>query len=232
LTASWESFRLDSEKVVVTNHGINTKIFRPKHISGHPERSRRAASRTTICSIGRISPRKDYETLINAANILIHSKGIHNVKFVIIGKEGTSKQKPYFQKLTEMVKTFGLESSFEFVGSVPHRKIADYHQKNDIFVNMRQTGGMDKAVLEAMACEVPTIVCNKTFTLLFGLWARRLIFEEQDAEDLADRLFDLVTSGVEKRQEIGRDLRNAVVREHDLEKLLDRIVTIFESLCS
>jgi glycosyltransferase involved in cell wall biosynthesis len=241
LTASRESFRLDSEKVVVTNHGINTQIFCPQHISGHPEQSRISdhpeqsrgahhSSPITICSIGRISPRKDYETLIKAANILIHSKEIHNVRFVIIGKEGTSKQKPYFQKLTEMVKTFGLESFVEFAGSVPHRKIAAYHQKSDIFVNMRQTGGMDKAVLEAMACEIPPVVCNKTFAPLFGLWAGQLIFEERNAEDLADRLSDLVTSGAERRQEIGRDLRNVVVREHDLERLMDRIVTVFESL--
>jgi len=227
LTASRESFRLESEKIVVTNHGINTKIFCPPFDSAQ---DRQLASRITISSIGRISPRKDYATLINAANILIHSKGIHNVRFVIIGKEGTSEQKPYFQKLTELVKTFGLEASVEFVGSVPHRQIAAYHQKSDIFVNMRQTGGMDKAVLEAMACAVPVVVCNKTFIPLFGPWAEGLIFEERNAKNLAERLSDLVMSGAEKRQEIGQELRNAVVREHDLEKLIDRIVTVFESL--
>lgn len=230
LTASPESFRLESEKVVVTKHGINTKIFQPKQMTGHPEQERmtQPAAQITIGSIGRISPRKDYETLIKAADILVNRKQLSNVRFVIIGKEGTAEQKPYFQQLMRLVEECELASYIEFSGSVTHREIAAHHQNNDIFVNMRQTGGMDKAVLEAMACEVPTVVCNNTFSPLFDSWANCLIFEERNPEDLADRLYDLVTLAPDTRREIGRDLRRVVVREHDLEQLMDQIVSLFE----
>jgi glycosyltransferase involved in cell wall biosynthesis len=89
---------------------------------------------------------------------------------------------------------------------------------------------MDKAVLEAMACGVPPVVCNTTFTPLFGPWADRLIFEERNAEDLAERLYALVALEPDQRRDIGRYLRGVVVQEHDLEQLMDCFVTIFESL--
>ncbi len=225
LTASEESFCLESKKLIVTNHGIDTDEFSPRK-----HESKGQASLITICSIGRISPRKDYEILINAANILVHEKKVFNVRFVIIGKEGTSEQKQYVESIMKMVEDYGLVPYFEFLGSIPHRNIAEYHRKSDIFVNMRQTGGMDKAVLEAMACEIPTVVCNKTFIPLFGTWAEQLIFKEKNARNLARRLYNLVRLTPETRREIGKNLRNVVVQEHDLEKLMDRIVGIFRSL--
>jgi glycosyltransferase involved in cell wall biosynthesis len=224
LTASKESFRLESEKVIVTNHGIDTKEFSPR------DQGSREQNSITICSIGRISPRKDYETLINAANILVHEKKLSNIRFVVIGKEGTSDQKQYVQTITGMVEGYKLEPYFKFLGSIPHHKVAECHQRNDLFVNMRQTGGMDKAVLEAMACEVPTVICNTTFKPLLGPWVEQLLFEERNARDLAERLDGLIRLAPEERNTIGQHLRSVVIQEHDLGKLMDRIVSILRSL--
>jgi glycosyltransferase involved in cell wall biosynthesis len=224
-TASKESFRLHSRKVLVTNHGIDTNVFIPReHASPRPELP------VTICSIGRISPRKDYETLIRAVDLLVHKEQLSEIRVVIIGNEGTRDQKSYMQKIVDMVKNSRLESHIEFVGSIPHREIAHYYQQSDIFVNMRQTGGMDKAVLEAMACEIPTVVCNRTFVPLFGRWAEQLMFEERNATILADRLGQLIRLEAEQRKEIGQDLRSVVVQEHNLDNLMDRLVGIFKSL--
>ena len=73
LTASSESFRLHSKKVVVTGHGIDTKLFKPdptKKINDDKLR---------ILSVGRIASVKNYGVLIDAAKIL---KDI-GVKFLV-----------------------------------------------------------------------------------------------------------------------------------------------------
>lgn len=225
LTASKESFSLKSNKLIVTNHGIDTTIFRPA-----PQSQTANAGHLTISSIGRIVPRKDYETLIRAADLLVHTKGMSHLRFVIIGKEGRPEQRPYFDRMRHLVKELDLEAFVEFAGSISHKDIVPYYHQSDIFVNMRQTGGMDKAVLEAMACEVPAVVCNTTFTPLFGQWADHLLFPENHPQDLADRLEYLIHLAPEQRRAIGKDLRERVVREHDLEQLMDRIVSIFHSL--
>ncbi|MCP4400620.1 MAG: glycosyltransferase family 4 protein [bacterium] len=222
LTASQESFQLPSPKVIVTNHGINTRVFRPG--------GKKETNCLTICSMGRISPIKNYETLIKAAHILVYSKNITNFRLLIIGKEGTAGQRSYAQKLVSLVKKLQLEQYIEFVGSVPHRDILTYYQQSDVFVNMSPTGGMDKAVLEAMACEVPVVVCNTTFVLFLGKWREQLFFEERDAEGLAARLAELLNLSGNTRKDMGKDLRNIVKQEHDLERLVNRLISIFQSI--
>src|SRR3989344_5315891 len=61
-TASKESFRLPSKKVIITGHGIDTEIFKPDADNN--------LEKFSILSIGRISEVKNYETLIRAAKIL------------------------------------------------------------------------------------------------------------------------------------------------------------------
>lgn len=226
LTASPESFRLPSQKVIVTNHGIDTRVFCPRAETPPTD----AQPIIRICSIGRISPRKDYETLLKAARIVVHDQHLRHVRFVIVGKEGTAEQQAYFQHLQNLVTELELTDYVEFVGAVPHREVTRLHQQSDIFVNMRQTGGMDKAVLEAMACAVPTVVCNTTFAPLFGSLTSQLIFQERQADDLAQRLSALVQLPPEQRRQIGQALRAVVVQEHDLERLMERVVKIFETL--
>src|SRR3989338_5542847 len=63
-TASKESFRLPSKKVIITGHGIDTELFQPS------EKLKVKSEKLMILSVGRIAPVKNYETLINAAKIL------------------------------------------------------------------------------------------------------------------------------------------------------------------
>src|SRR3989344_6340172 len=84
-TASKESFRLPSKKIIVTGHGIDTDVFRPtpKNVrdvrndgnDGNEQFEQAKRSNTSnnfikILSVGRIAPVKNYETLIDAAKIL------------------------------------------------------------------------------------------------------------------------------------------------------------------
>src|SRR3989339_374793 len=62
-TASKESFRLPSKKVEVTGHGIDLDKFKPAEI-------KKDGSKFKIISVGRISPVKNYEIMINATEIL------------------------------------------------------------------------------------------------------------------------------------------------------------------
>src|SRR3989338_7023345 len=71
-TASPESFRLSSKKVIVTGHGIDTELFRPDFSRSNLEAPslRFDLGDIKILSVGRIAPVKNYETLISAGKIL------------------------------------------------------------------------------------------------------------------------------------------------------------------
>jgi len=223
VTASKESFGLKSDKVVITGHGIDTDRFKPLDV-------RMERDTKVILSVGRISPIKDYETLIKAVDILTKEKGFRKLKFLIVGGIGTESQEGYFDMLQRIVADHGLGEHIEFAGPVPHCDIVAYYQNCDLFVNLCPTGGLDKAVLEAMACGKMPSVCNASFKDIFGGCADMLMFEKGNALDLAGKLLDVIEMNGGSRLALERALREIVVREHSIEELMNQIVAVFKGI--
>ena len=220
VTASPESFRLPSDKVVVTGHGIDIEVFKPAE-GPRPERP------FTVLSVGRISPIKDYETLIEAAGILVNQRGQRDLRFVVVGDVGTPEQVSYRERLLTEVRRRGLVDRFEFVDAVPHQKVVDYYQRADLFVNLSHTDSLDKAVLEAMACGVVPLTSNPAFGPLLGTLAARLMFVVRDARDLAGKTEQLAQLSGSERIALGKHLRTIVVQQHSGQGLMDRLVTVW-----
>ena len=220
VTASPESFRLPSDKVVVTGHGIDIEVFKPAE-GPRPERP------FTVLSVGRISPVKDYETLVMAADILVNQREQRDLRFVVVGDVSMPEQVSYREWLLAEVRRRGLADRFEFVGAVPHRQVVGHYQQADLFVNLCPTGGVDKAVLEAMACGIPVLACNEAFEDLLGGFSLKLMFGVGDGEELANRLADFLNLSNNDRRGLGSELRDRVASEHNLAGLVDRLTTVF-----
>jgi len=217
-TASKESFRLKSKKLVITGHGIDVNLFKPglkKEISKN----------FRILSVGRISLIKNYETLIKAVDILVNQRNIKNLEVKIIGSPILKKDFSYLEHLKGLVTKKGLQKYIGFIGRVPYLKIIKYYQKADTFINLCSTGGVDKAVLEAMACGIPAVVCNYTFTKEMGAYKKILFFKERNAKDLAKKILKLrnINQG-----EIGQFLRQQVVKYHSLDSLISKLILQFQ----
>jgi glycosyltransferase involved in cell wall biosynthesis len=223
-TASKESFRLKSDKVVITGHGIDTDRFKPLDV-------RKERSTKVILSVGRISPIKDYETLIKAADTLVNKDGRKGLEFVIVGDVGTEAQREYLDRIKGMVRECQLERRFRFTGPVPHSEVVRYYQSCDVFVNLSHTGSLDKAVLEAMVCGRVPITCNEAFKDVFGDYAAMLMFEKGDAGDLAGKVLDAIGMDAGSQLVFGRALRDIVIQEHSVEHLMDAVVKVFQETC-
>jgi len=221
VTASRESFRLKSYKVVITGHGIDTDRFKPLDV-------RSEGNTKVILSVGRISPIKDYETLITAADILIKGRNFGNLKFLIIGGVGTEAQKGYLGMLHRMVADHGLGEYIEFAGPVPHRDIVAYYQNCDLFVNLSHTGSLDKAMLEAMACGNAPITSNEAFTSVLDDYADRLMFDEGSVDGLVEKSLAILRVSNEARVALGQELRDIVLKGHNLERLMESLLRIFK----
>lgn len=209
LTASRESCRLkDRKKIKVAGHGIDTDYFKP----GCSGNSRKSLEKFKIISIGRISPAKDYETLIKAVG------NIKNIEVEIIGGPVLKKDEEYFQNLKHFA------GNIKFLGPVPHNQILPYYQNCDLFVNLSQTGSVDKAVLEAMACQRLVLTSNEAFIDIVG---RDLMFEEKNPPALAEKIKWLMDLSQEEKERIGQRLRNEVVKNHNLDNLADKIIKEF-----
>ncbi|MDQ5931510.1 MAG: hypothetical protein QG607_211, partial [Patescibacteria group bacterium] len=98
-TSTNSGFRLPSKKIRVVGQGIDTGFFCPKE--GKSEEGFR------IVVVGRISPVKNYETLILAAEKL--QSEIEGLSVEIVGGAGLPEQEKYLDQLKKLVTEKKLE---------------------------------------------------------------------------------------------------------------------------
>ena len=216
LTPTKESCGLDSKKKMITGHGVDINLFKPLDYDKKSEK-------LTIISVGRISPIKNYETLIESVSIL-KGRGI-DLKVKIVGLPGLISQANYFERLRQLVKEKQIDDHIIFLGGLPQYDLVKLYQAADLSVNLCPTGSPDKAVLESMACALPVLVCNKTFVPNFGPYHGQLLFKEKDSDDLAKKIVNLATNN--QLEKIGLFLRRQIVEHHNLDNLLERIIECF-----
>ena len=230
VTPSVESFVLPTPKKVVVGHGIDTSLFCPRPDTHEDIITTEQASdtRLNIITIGRISPVKDSRALIEAARIL-KQNGFQDFTMTFVG-DAPPQHQAYYLELQSLIAQYEIENHVIFAGAVSNDRILPYLWDNDVFVNMQAEGGAGKAVLEAMSAGIPTVLCTPTFNSYLGNLVEELIFKKGDPVDLADKLLKLAHRGKTERQEIGLKLRQIVIEHHNLDKLMDRIVNLFETL--
>lgn len=216
LTVSEETCRLKNrKKIELVGHGIDTELFRPGD-------NVEAGEGIKILFVGRISPIKNLDTLIEGINILVNLKNIKDIKVKIIGSPLEDYEKEYFEKLKQLIAEKKLTNCIEFLGGKPHREMVKFYQESNLLLNLSPTGGMDKAVLEAMACGIPVLVSNQAFRKIFPKDRQDiLMFKENDAGDLAEKIVNL--KGVKK----DASLREVVTKYHNLDNLIDKIISEF-----
>lgn len=210
-TASPESFRLSSKKVVVTGHGIDTELFKPI-IEARPQLLRPGLN---ILSVGRIASVKNYETLIEAARILKEKQ--FNFEINIIGEAPMEKDKIYERKIKEKIARLHLVDQIHFLGKIDHRQLPSYYRSFDLFVHLSKTGSLDKSLLEAMASGMRVLSSND--------WSQRnlpseLVFHENDSRELADKIENI------SKTDFREQLRKYVVKNHNLDGLIEKISSI------
>jgi glycosyltransferase involved in cell wall biosynthesis len=214
-TASAESCRLKSDKIVITGHGIDIQKFEirnPKFETN--SKFKILNSKFRIISVGRIAPVKNLDILIKAAEIL-KNKGL-NFEVKIAGAPVLESDKIYFNKLEELVKEKNLESEIKFIGPIPYKDIAEFYQQGNLFVNFSDTGSLDKAVLEAMASGLLILTSNEAFKDILA----EKYFTNKDPQQIAGKIIQLSESDKDPA------LRDYVVKHHSLENLIEKIFKI------
>lgn len=138
-TASKESFRLRTDKLQVTGHGIDTDFFSPD-----PS----AVREHWVLSAGRLTPSKRHDLIIRAV-------ARAGWKLRIAG-EG-----PERKKLEALAQTLGIR--VRFLGGLSQTQLRDAYRKAAVFVHTSETGSLDKTVLEALATDTPVITTSDAY---------------------------------------------------------------------
>jgi glycosyltransferase involved in cell wall biosynthesis len=216
-TASPQSLRVDTQKRVVTGHGIDLCHF--------DHRGEAPARPTRILAVGRLTQSKDPATVVAAVSILV-ARG-YDLHLDLVGGELTVQDMSYMRSIREEIEIGGLGQRVHMQGPVPYREIPEYYRRATLVVNSSSTGSVDKVVLEAMASARPVVSCNEAIPPILaelGDERRELRFGPKSASDLCDRLEHWLRKSQAERDALGARLRKIVARDHDVDRLMDRLV--------
>lgn len=206
------SFFAKNKKTHIMPVGIDTDIFKPM-----PEIEK---NNKRILFLGRISPIKKVEILIEAVKIL-DEKDI-GFELLIVGSPVSEKDKIYYEMLKSISKNLILKNKIVFKSSVSNYKTPELYNSSIVFVNLTPTGSFDKTILEAMSCGLPVLVSNKTIEdMMPREYKDWVIFKEGDVNDLAKKISVYIV--LSNKYDITSLMRKLVIERHSLLLLIDRL---------
>jgi glycosyltransferase involved in cell wall biosynthesis len=221
VTSAETAYPISTPKKVVVGQGIDTEVFRPRPRVDTDEVVR-------IISMGRLSPVKRYETLIQAATILREERSCEQLTFHVFGGWDHAGYADYRRMLEQMVTMSDLGESFRFEGACPFSQVTDVYRTADMLVHTCEGASLDKVVLEAMASGLPVVAPHRPYGSILGRWSEELTFELGDPADLACRINALLSRSGDERGSMGLALRRIVERDHSTHHLFNEVVRLFE----
>lgn len=205
-TAHKDGVMLKSDKITVTGHGIDVSMFKNSVKKSTDEM-------LTLLTVGRLSSSKNLLILVKSA-IIIRKKYNKNVRFIVVGEPYLVEDKKYLEDVKRYMHEQEADDVVQFVGKVPHPDIHKYHDQADVFLNAGRTGGVDKAVLEAMASSLPVITSNIAFK---NILPESSVFSENNIDELVNKIMHY--------KDIDGDyLRTVVEKNHSLQRTVEKII--------
>lgn len=211
VTAVPNSFPIETSKLHVLGHGIDTSVYAP---AAPPP-----SDGPLVVQVARLQPIKAQDVLLRAV------AQVPEAHAALIGAVHPDEGTAYAESLHVQAAPFA--ERVTFVGGLPAEQVRGWYHRAAVAVNLSPPGLFDKAALESMACGVPTLVSSPAFADLLGDWRDMLLLAHPvDADVLAERLRRLLAVSDDERRAIGADLRARVQSAHSLDALIPRLVGV------
>jgi len=202
------SYTAKFKKTEIVSVGIDTELFkRNLEIKKIPN---------SILFLGRISPIKNVDILIEALNKL-NKDGV-DFNALIVG-DYILKDRGYYENLKNRIKNYGLGDKIKLVDGIKNAETIDLYNKYEIYINLTPTGSMDKTIFEAMACESLVLVLNLSLVDKIN----NIHIYKNDV-NLAIKIKELLYLETNLKVNFGKKLRDYVIENHNLEKTIATIL--------
>ncbi len=206
-TSTSEGFRMKSKKIKRVGQGIDVKLFK---------NDQKNINNKNIITVGRISEIKNIDKIIYTI------EGLDNFKLDIVGAPVRDKDFDYAKDLYVYVQKNNLSDRINFSGPVVQDILPVKYNEAHVFVNMSNTGSLDKAILEAMACGLQVITTNVAARNLKGVNFLLSYTIDSDKNILADKIKEVSLLGL---NEEGVDF---VIKNHSVQSLIPKIINLIQ----
>ncbi|MEM3556244.1 MAG: glycosyltransferase family 4 protein [Candidatus Micrarchaeia archaeon] len=132
----------------------------PNGVNIHKFKPGKRSSLYDILFVGRISPQKGLEYLVDAVAEV--RREIPDVKVRCVGPTSFygDLESEYLLNLRRRIRELGMEDTFLFTRKVDEQELLQSYRNSSIFVLPSLSEGMPLVVLEAMACGLPVITSD------------------------------------------------------------------------
>ena len=151
----------------------------------------------------------------------------HEIKLTFVGTGITSEDTEYLKWLQNEAVEEGVDGIVYFTGGLPHSAVSNALRDADCFVSASMTGGLDKAVLEAMAAGVPIVTSNSGLHSTLKNHSE-LLFQNGNVEDCVEKIIRVISLTNEEREVLCRELRAIVEEHHSLSKLIPNLINLLQ----
>ena len=209
--------RLRDKKIQVIQNAIgitslpsrDERIALRKELIGNPDRP-------LIISVGRLSPPKGYDTLIEAFSQVVLS--FPEAALVIVG-DGELRS-----FLEETIVRFNLQNSIYLIGE--RSDIMRILPAADIYVSSSHWEGMSVAILEAMAAGLPVIATRVGDAQWVLTEQTGILIEPRIAREISQSITKLLDNKPLQLQ-YGRMARKRIETEYSLDRWCDRMLELY-----
>jgi len=211
-------------KAIIVSNGIDLSEFtvlpdRERIMEHYPI----LKDKKIILFLGRINWKKGLDILVKAYSRLAKERS--DIHLLIVG----SNEGGYEKKLRRWLKNEGVLERVTLTGMLSGREKLEAFIGSDVFVLPSYSENFGMAVVEAMACNLPTIISNQVGICKEVKSARAGLVIHTDQDELYRALIELLDNK-KKSLEIGRNGRKLVEEQFSIEKVADKMIKIFEEI--
>jgi glycosyltransferase involved in cell wall biosynthesis len=200
-SATPEGMPWPSSKQEVIGHGIDTQQFAPAG----------ARDKDLCATTGRVTPIKHLPQVVEAFAALPSG-----MRLRVAGDAFTDADRREKETVLALADRLGVRSRIE-MGFLAHRDLPALLSRTTLFLHASR-GGLDKALLEAMACGCLVVTTSEAAASLLPEACRAT------PETLGAKALALLTLSEPEREALSADLRRAVVERHGLPRLVTALL--------
>ena len=178
-------YKVDSKNITVIYNGADRQRFYSGGDGVQVIEDKGLRSGGYILTVGRLEPRKNHISLINA-----YAQLDTDIPLVIIGQHHFG-----CQQIETRISELGLTSRVLLLDSIPDADLASFYRHAKFFVYPTWAEGFGMPVIEAMASGIPVITSNTT-SLPEIAGNAALLISPEDVPSLRDAMSRLLGSDV------------------------------------
>ena len=212
-------FLFNSKKIIIINEGVSDKFFkRSQEEVDEIKRKYEIDYKKYLIFVSTIQPRKNIPIMVNAFSKVVIEND--NIGLLICGKLGW-----LYQESLESPKRYGVEKNVKFVGRVTDDDLPVLLSGAKYFISLSLEEGFGIPLLEAMACQLPSIVSDIPSFKEIGEYTQ-IYVDPQNLEKITDILKNALNSPTDQNK-INKAYE--LSKKYTWEKTSSTLISLFNS---